>query len=125
MAPAEESLFTNFKPKLACACVSDAAPGVVMLDSLGNIECGLPNFNPDGSVGGLSNCGATSWSCTEDVTMDAGAACVDHCQARYESCVSHTANRWGFGVFAVGAASSNRKANACRENLGACYGTCR
>jgi hypothetical protein len=58
-------------------------------------------------------------------TTGNGAAGVDHCQARYESCVSHTATRWGVGVFAIGATQVNRKAtNACRDNLGACYRTC-
>jgi hypothetical protein len=52
-------------------------------------------------------------------------ACVDHCQARYESCVSHTATRWGFGAFAFGAVSANRNATSdCRNNLSACYGMC-
>jgi hypothetical protein len=56
VAPTVNSLATNFKPKLACACVSNLLPGVVALDSLGEINCELPGFAPDGSFGGFLVC---------------------------------------------------------------------
>jgi len=60
------------------------------------------------------------------VMSETGAQCVDHCQERYESCVSHTAGSWGVGAFAFAAARTNREArNACRDNLSACYLLCR
>jgi hypothetical protein len=64
------------------------------------------------------------------VTMTgAGAACVDHCQARYESCVNNTASLWAgardLGAFqgALGISGANLL-NDCRDNLRACYRTC-
>ena len=57
------------------------------------------------------------------VTSDTGAQCVDHCQGRYESCITNTASE---GRGGIASRMNNREArDACRDNLGACYQTCR
>jgi hypothetical protein len=57
VAPTLASLETNFKPKLACACVSSLLPGFVVFDQVdGELTCGLPTFGPDGSIFSLGFC---------------------------------------------------------------------
>jgi hypothetical protein len=47
----------NFKPKLACACVDNFWAGVVLFDAIDSeIACGIPSFNPDGSLFNLAFC---------------------------------------------------------------------
>src|SRR5262249_3049165 len=55
-APDETSLSQNFKPKVGCGCVSNQLPGFVLLDGVGHVNCGLPQFNPDGSLVGFFFC---------------------------------------------------------------------
>lgn len=55
VAPTFDSLFVNFKPKLACDCLSGNQPGV-LAGNTGNIFCLLPIFNPDGSLGSVGTC---------------------------------------------------------------------
>ena len=52
-APDQASLQQNFKPKVGCGCVSNELPGFVVLDVAGHVNCGLPQFNPNGSLGGF------------------------------------------------------------------------
>src|SRR5215475_13016176 len=53
-------------------------------------------------------------------------ACVDHCQARYEGCIGASQHYLGIGAMAWAAQAENRQAlNACRDNLAACYQSCR
>jgi hypothetical protein len=62
LAPTESSLVANFKPKLACTCVSGPVssvihkPGVVVLANSTDLDCGVPIFNPDGSLAGFVFC---------------------------------------------------------------------
>ena len=55
---------------------------------------------------------------------DAGSRCVRSCQARYNLCLGETA-AYGAEPCPCGGFGDERRAiNACRENLGGCYGTC-
>jgi hypothetical protein len=57
VAPTLANLEENFKPKLACACVSSLLPGFVVFDQVdGKLTCGLPTFGPDGSIFTLGFC---------------------------------------------------------------------
>jgi hypothetical protein len=51
-----------------------------------------------------------------------GRQCVQNCQALYNSCGGGTA-AYAFAPFG-GFGAGRRATNACRENLGGCYGTC-
>jgi len=58
------------------------------------------------------------------VQSDAGSGCVRSCQAHYNLCLGDTAE-YGAEPYNCGGFSDERRAiNACRENLGGCYGTC-
>jgi len=46
----------NFRPKVGCGCVSNQLPGFVVLDGAGHVNCGLPQFKPDGSLLGVFLC---------------------------------------------------------------------
>jgi len=55
-APDLASIEQNFKPKVGCGCVSNELPGVVVLDGVGHVNCGLPQFKADGSLLGIFLC---------------------------------------------------------------------
>jgi hypothetical protein len=56
------------------------------------------------------------------VQNDAGSRCVRSCQARYNLCLGETA---AYGAEPCPCGDDKLRAiNACRENLGGCYGTC-
>src|SRR5262249_10504597 len=55
-APDLTGLEQNFKPKVGCGCVSNQLPGFVVLDGVGHVNCGLPQFKPDGSLLGVFLC---------------------------------------------------------------------
>jgi hypothetical protein len=56
------------------------------------------------------------------VQSDAGSRCVRNCQALYNLCLGETA---AYGAEPRPCGDDKRRAiNACRENLGGCYGTC-
>src|SRR5262245_8251798 len=55
-APGLASMEQNFRPKVGCGCVSNQLPGFVVLDGAGHVNCGLPQFKPDGSLLGVFLC---------------------------------------------------------------------
>src|SRR5262245_50795025 len=49
----------KFKPKVACSCPNDgtsALPGFGLTDATGILRCGLPRFDADGTLTGLTFC---------------------------------------------------------------------
>jgi hypothetical protein len=56
VAPNATDLFEKFKPRFACACLTNRSPGVVTRDSEGLVRCGSPGFASDGKVIVLSFC---------------------------------------------------------------------
>ena len=56
------------------------------------------------------------------VQNDAGSRCVRSCQAQYNLCLGSTA---AYGAEPRPCGDDELRAiDACRENLGGCYGTC-
>ena len=61
-----------------------------------------------------------------NVQTTAGGQCVRECQALYNQCLDHTWYSAPVGPAGDAARASAAEAgNACRENLGGCYSTCR
>jgi hypothetical protein len=59
------------------------------------------------------------------VQTDAGRQCVQRCQALYNDCVTGALSAAAGNQLVFQTASNKREANnACRQNLGGCYGTC-
>ena len=54
-APNVFALLDSFKPKVGCACIGSAEPGVLAENS-GLVTCFLPIFNPNGAVTNFSAC---------------------------------------------------------------------
>ncbi len=51
--------FDKDKPKVACICLASGALGALAFIPGSNdfVYCGVPSFNPDGSLSALTNCG--------------------------------------------------------------------
>ena len=58
VAPPASDLVDKFKPRFACACMSDAppSPGVILRDNNGKIFCGKLIFNGDGEFAAYFGC---------------------------------------------------------------------